>query len=241
MIPRLAAFLALLLVVGCDSDEPDDEFPDAVLVATVRDAGGAPAVGLDVFLTYGDLVPGDAARHAVAIGPIQAFPTPATSLSLVRFEVDGPAPVTVRLFDVAGAALATLVDGQTLDGQSQIGVDLSPYAAGAYRIDVTSRGETASRTLLKTDSFNEGDIGLAIFLGTTDAQGRLVVEDRTRFPSLYDVPSPYAVTDEQGNTLGQFDLGRSVGLVAQDDEGRTDGTRVTLRDGRTETSFTFAP
>ena len=241
MVPRSVVLIALALgVAACDSADPDaGSDPDAVLVATVRDASGAPAAGLDVFLTYGGLIPDPArvaARRASEVWLSAVYPSPASVAARVEIALPEPTDVTLRLLDVAGDPLATLVAGERMSGLNSIAIDLSPYPAGVYQVDLSAGGERVRRYALKSDA----EHGLAIHLGQTDGGGRLVVVDRRRVPSLFDVP-PIPLTDDTNSVLGELTLTREVGIVAQNAQGQTDGTRATLRDGRTDVELTFAP
>jgi len=237
-MPRRAFLLLALFLVACDAADP---YPDAVLVATVRDASGAPAAGLDVFLTTGNLVPSEA---RIASGSPAAFefrglaPTPTHRLAIAYFSLPTAQVVTVRLLDVSGALLATLVDGETREGGQSVVVSLEAYPSGVYFVEVEAGGETIRRPAVKSDA--EDIRGFAFHLGQTDADGVLVVTDRTRLPMLYNL-APFLTIDHEGNLLGDVQLTRAAGLVAQDAEGRTDGVPIVLRNDRTEVDFTFAP
>ncbi len=237
-MPRHTVVLLALLLAACDDAKPD-LYPGAALVATVRDASGAPAAGLDVFLTYGDLIP-DAARSMprsrAAFEFLGVYPTLASGTALARFHLPTPQVVTARLLDVAGEPMETLVDGQALDGGHTIRIPLETYPSGIYVVEIEAGGESVRQLVVKTDAWEE----IAFHLGQTDADGVLVVTDRKRLPSLFDLP-PFIVYDHEGNALGEVRLTRAAGLVAQNASGRTDGVPIILRDDRTEVAFTFAP
>ncbi|WP_420454027.1 hypothetical protein [Rubrivirga sp.] len=242
---RTAALVALALsVAACDGADPEAT-PEGLLTVTARTAAGAPAAGLDLFATYGSLIPDADARSAAGSGALfvsAPFPTPTTTLSLVRFEASEAGPVRVRVLDVAGAEQAVVFDGSLAAGLHQVAVDVSEWPGGVYRVVVEAGGESATSYLLKTDAVGDGvQTGLAVFLGRTDDDGRVVVTDSTRFPALFDVPRSYVAVDEQGNEVGRFEVGRTLGLVLQDAGERTDGRTVTLRDGGTAVDLTFAP
>ncbi len=243
--PSLVVALSLVLA-ACDGADPEVETgPGGVLSVTVRTSSGAPAPGLDLFATYGSLLPGADARSATRSGALAVFapfPTPATTLSLVRFETTEAGPARVRVLDVAGAERAVVLDQALAAGSHQVAVDVSGWLGGVYRVVVEAGGESTETYLLKTDAVGDGvQTGLAVFLGRTDADGRVVVTDSTRFPALFDGPRSYVAVDDQGSELGRFAVDRTFGLVLQDADGRTDGRTATLRDGGTAVDLTFAP
>lgn len=236
--------VALAAPLGaCDSAEPDAG-PGALLTVQATTAAGAPAAGLDLFATYGALQP--ASRRATsasgAVDVSAPSPSPAVRVSSVTFQTSTDGPVRVRLLDIARQAVAVVLDDVLEAGAHRVLVDLEGVLAGVYRVVVEAGGESAERYLLKTDGAGDPvPLGLAIYLGRTGADGRVVVNDSTRFPALYDVPRRFVTIDDQGSQLGEFEVGRAIGLVLQNADGDSDGRVVTLRDGGTAVDLTFDP
>lgn len=235
---RLAPILALLaaLAAGCDEADPE---PDAFFVATVSDASGAAVAGAEVYVVYGDAEPyrDDARQRRLALEVSGPFPNPTTSQTLLVFGLSEPQAVRVRLLDVTGAVVETLTDQEFPAGQHAQSIDLSGQTAGYYVLDIDAGGETVAQPVLKTAA--PGD-GLAIFLGRTDASGRLAVDDRTRFPSLY-APDPVVITDDQGNQLSTLTLTAAVEVVALGDSGQRARKATVIREEGASVSLRFAP
>ena len=250
MSRRLLLFMTvagLSLVAACDSTQPEvPSTPEGLLVVTAETAAGEPFPGLALFATYGALLPDDdAARARATAAGLQVFapfPSPTRTLSLIRFQVSEAGPVRVVLLDVAGSERQVVVDGDLSAGLHQVPIDLSEELAGVYRVAVEADGARAEAYVLKTDAIAEGaQLGLAVLLGTTDAEGRVVVTDSTRFPALYDIPRAFPAIDEQGSVLGEFAVDRAIGLVLQDAGGRAGGQTVALLDGGTVVALTVSP
>ena len=245
-LPVTRFFLPLLLlaVAGCDQAEPE---PEAFFVATARDVSGAPVAGLDLFLTYGSLVPDDARRadprtSGQALDLSAPFPNPTRNLSRVSFSVPEPQDLTLRLFDVAGEEVAILFEEAAQATTYSVVVDVSAHPAGVYRLTLEGANVAVDRYLIVSDAEGEGPIGgLAVFLGTTDANGRVLVDDRTRFPSLFNIPTSHLVTDDTANVLGEFVIGAEAGLVLQDAGGRTAGRSIQINDAGVDVELTFYP
>ena len=241
---RVLLSLLLLAVAGCDHTEPE---PEAFFVATARDASGAPVAGLDLFLTYGSLMPDDARRadlrtNGQALDLSAPFPNPVRTLSRVHFSVPEPQDLTLRLFDVAGEEVTTLFEEAAQAEAYSVVVDVSGYPSGVYRFTLEGAGQTVDRYLLVSDAEGGGPVGgLAVFLGTTDANGRVLVDDRTRFPSLFNIPTSHLVTDDTGNVLGEFVIGPEAGLVLQSAEGRTAGRTIRIDADGVDVDLTFDP
>ncbi len=201
-MPRLwLAAVLLVFVAGCDS--ADLEVEPALFDLTATTTDGRPAAGLDVFATYGALL-SDAARSAssrASAADLRApFPSPARDFTTVTFGLDAAGTVRLSILDVSGEVMDIVVDGDFAAGQHQVFVPLDAYPAGVYPVVLEVGGERVVRYALKTDAAVEGIVaGLAIRLGQTDAQGRLVVQDSIRFPALFDVPRQFEVINEIGS------------------------------------------
>lgn len=239
---RACLLLALALTVaGCDSGGTLGSAPGALLTVDVVNDVGAPAVGVDVYATFGSLQPG-AFRSASSSRTLEVatpFPNPATVQSTVRWFTSEPGAARVRVYDVEGAEQADLLDGDLAVGTHQVVVDVSDWPSGLYTVVVEVGDQTVERPLLVTDSGAPGEVGLAIALGQTDIRGRLVVTDSTRFPGLYGGGGLYTATDDTGAELGRFGIGTGFEVVAEGDQGETASGYVSLVRGGSEVSLRF--
>jgi len=76
-----------------------------------------------------------------------AFPNPARSYAIVSFSLAAPGHVTVRVYDVAGRRVATLLNGAVTAGSHRIEWDIADardVASGSYVYRIESRGESVS-------------------------------------------------------------------------------------------------
>ena len=63
--------------------------------------------------------PGPERNIPLAFGVFQNAPNPFNPSTVIRFDLAGAAPVTLKVFDVSGALVATLVDDQLPAGHHQ--------------------------------------------------------------------------------------------------------------------------
>jgi len=76
-----------------------------------------------------------------------AFPNPARSYAIVSFSLAAPGHVTVRVYDVAGRRVATLLNGAVTAGSHRIEWDIADardVASGSYVYRIESQGESVS-------------------------------------------------------------------------------------------------
>jgi len=127
----------------------DDE-PGSIVEAAVDD------FALRVFAASGTDVPGVVGATAgLALGP--GFPNPSGSGARIRFFVPAPGrEVTLRLVDVAGRVVATLLDGEIVSGPRDVRWDGRddrgrPVASGVYlwRLDAGEESLTRKHVLLR--------------------------------------------------------------------------------------------
>lgn len=240
---RACLLLALVTVAGCDSGGTLGPTPGALLTVDVVDDIGAPAVGADVYATFGSLQPG-AFRSAPSSRTLEVatpFPNPATVQSTVRWFTSEPGAARVRVYDLEGGEQADLLDGDLAVGTHQVVADVSDWPSGLYTVVVEVGDETAEQPLLVTDSGVPGEAGLVIALGRTDIRGRLVVTDSTRFPGLYGAEGQHTATDDTGLELGRFDVGTGFEVVAEGGQGETASGYVSLVRGGSEVTLRFEP
>ncbi len=62
----------------------------------------------------------------------QNIPNPASGITGIRYAVPGNERITIKLFDISGKEIATLVDEVKAKGEYSIQLDMNQYAAGTY-------------------------------------------------------------------------------------------------------------
>ncbi|MCG3158768.1 MAG: hypothetical protein DKINENOH_05412 [bacterium] len=92
-------------------------------------------------------------RHAVENSPLlfhleQNHPNPFNPHTLIRYHLSEAATVTLRVFDLAGREVATLVQAQQAAGTHAAGFDGSALASGLYLYRLEAGGRVASRKML---------------------------------------------------------------------------------------------
>ncbi len=94
--------------------------------------------------------PPDFARAASATAP-EVFPNPFVSASTIRFTLDAEAEVTVRVYDVLGRAVATLVDDRLEAGThaAVFEADTLPSGTYAYRVTIGDAVTTGRMQLVR--------------------------------------------------------------------------------------------
>ncbi len=119
--------------------EPPVEYPNAVYWIGVVDAGGHHAsnksdgVG---FLLEGGFGEGKIAVPYQAIPAVFAlhgnYPNPFNPITIIRYDVPVDGRVTIKVYDIMGREMMTLVDGVTEAGYRQVSVDASRLSSGVY-------------------------------------------------------------------------------------------------------------
>jgi len=77
-----------------------------------------------------------------------AFPNPFRSETAIRFAVPSPTRVQVRLFDVAGKLVRTLVDAQLPAGDHSAMVRREGLAPGVYWVQLRAGAVGATRRVV---------------------------------------------------------------------------------------------
>jgi thermitase len=159
--PLVAATAALL--TARDSRLLPEEIRQ-VLHDTAEDGVGPPSEdspGFDVYFGWGRLNAA-AALAAVEAGPAPVtrleapppYPNPTSGPAAIRFELPRPERTTVRLYDVRGRRVRTLLEGElfpsgpnevAFDGRDESG---RPLASGLYLVEVTAGRERAVTRLV---------------------------------------------------------------------------------------------
>jgi hypothetical protein len=76
----------------------------------------------------------------------EVVPHPVHTRSRVAFALDRSAPVTIRMYDVGGRPVATLLDGSPRPaGESAVEIDAGALASGVYFLRITAAGRTLTR------------------------------------------------------------------------------------------------
>lgn len=86
-----------------------------------------------------------------AVVALSVFPNPAQGSSTITYQVQGAAqPVTVRVLDLLGRPVRTLLDARQAAGFHDVAVSTQDLSAGAYLVKVQVGDKTATRQLAVT-------------------------------------------------------------------------------------------
>jgi len=206
--------LAALCVgaASCSDDDPVKPQGFAVTINVV-DTTGNPVEGLRVLLLNDTPYMQDGFMGSKAV-------------TVMRFDVPQEAKVRFTIEDVEGREIRTLLNDELVAGSHAVvwnGLD----SAGVHQHSGRYTAHMVA-TQLGTGTWmfeDRTDMLLAILdadrdpAGYTDAQGRLVLTDKTRFPHLYDLPDMTA-TDENGQPMGKITLTPLMRISIGDESGR---------------------
>ncbi len=78
----------------------------------------------------------------------QNYPNPFNPTTTIRFEIRGSGFVSLKVFDLLGKEVATLVNEVRSEGSHNVVFDASSLASGAYTYKLTAGGFSAKRKLL---------------------------------------------------------------------------------------------
>ena len=217
-IALLLCLVPLVLVGACsDDEEPTNPPPPFQVVLEVTAPNGDPMAGLELGLVPDSPFYMDG-KDASEEGPDLAgdlrwpFPSPFYPSVIIPFVLDRPGMVRVTVEDVEGG-LVRLLGEQAADsgshqwlwnGQDDNGVAV-PSGVYFARLVLTGAGSEkilldAAREMLLAAFFAD-----QVLIGATDADGRLVLEDKKLFPYLYDLPN-FPAMDETGAPMGVITL-----------------------------------
>lgn len=223
---RLAIVLAVVLIASaffmaaCGDDDPGAPASTTVTVV-VTDPGGNPVPGLDLDTApdsqfYGQPVARPVAAAFPVTGLSQPFPNP--FYPSVRLDVSMARAGDARLAieDLDGTELRVLIEGPrdaggyalVWDGRDGTGAEVpgTVYYAHFVAHDATGDSVVADqRQTLLLARLGSGEFSV----GTTDANGRIVLEDSRLFPYLYDVAA-FGAYDEAANSIGTIVLTPAV-------------------------------
>lgn len=90
----------------------------------------------------------DAAETPQHIILSPSFPNPFTMATAIRYTLPQTADVTLRVYDVLGREMATLVDGVQPGGEHQVTVDGSAWASGLYFYTLEADGQRKTQRMV---------------------------------------------------------------------------------------------
>lgn len=99
--------------------------------------------------TFGP-VSGTAAPRALANELGQSFPNPAVGAVTVPFELAETSRVSLRVYDIAGRRVATLVEGELASGRHEVVWETAGVESGVYLVRLEGEGLTLTRRLTIT-------------------------------------------------------------------------------------------
>lgn len=199
--------LALVGAVGCGEDAVEPPVPAFGVNLHVTDAVGTPVSGLEAKL------------HVVIPG---VNPGADKATTVVTYLVPAAADISVVIYDLAGQAVATVVDGRRNPGRhaALVGIGEETDALVGtrifrYEMIAAIDGEERFRDSKYMTVYTSLDQGQRPLLGVTDSEGRIATADKTLFPFLYNL-GPQTRLDENGFITGEFDFSRTVVITLID-------------------------
>jgi hypothetical protein len=93
--------------------------------------------------------PSSAVDHSARIPKIftltQNFPNPFNPVTTIRYSLPQPAKVTLKVYDLGGHEIATLVDEHQLPGYHQATWDAARVGSGVFFLKITAGGYSAAK------------------------------------------------------------------------------------------------
>ena len=141
---------------------------------------------------------------------------------MVRYAVPERADITVVVYDLAGASVATVVAESQPAGLH--GVLVGAAAADnalvgtqilRYEMTASVAGEERFRDSRYMTLYTSFDRDKRPVLGVTDSDGRIAFADQTEFPFLYNL-GPQTWINENGIITGEFDFSETVVITLTD-------------------------
>ena len=194
----------------------------------VVDAQGRPVPGLDLAVApdtdyYGERALPTPRRQELPPTRLQApFPSPFYPAVRVQFVLQQAAEVRVTVEDVEGLERRLLLEETTAAGTHSLdwnGRDedgaIAPSGVYFARLVVTDADDGSllldDRQPMLLARMGNGNTGI----GATDADGRLLLDDRRLFPNLYDL-GPLSARDENGDEIGLIELTPTTRFILSD-------------------------
>ncbi|RMF68223.1 MAG: T9SS C-terminal target domain-containing protein [Calditrichaeota bacterium] len=126
-------------------DLNDDGLDEVIMAA--EDAAGPG----EIFVFFGDVVTEVAVRDPSVPNAFfldQNFPNPFNPATTIRYRVSGSPDVSLKVYDVTGREVATLVKGKVTAGEHEVTWDAADLASGLYIYRLRAGQFRASRKLL---------------------------------------------------------------------------------------------
>lgn len=236
--PMLLLSLSLALALTACGDDttrpPTETFSVAVTVAR---PDGTPVEGLDV-------VAWNMSSSLAAV--LQDDALGRRAVTRIPFVLAAPGRCWLQVTNLEGAVVSAYYDGNELPAGThsvRVGADIE-YRAGVevYRYELVVRDPVSG-----TERFRAARWMTAVHLDrtrlvlpTTDASGRVVFDDPTLVPGLFDL-GPMQAMDESGSQITEFTLGDSLIVRAFDAEGRWAEARSIVSPGTNSIRIEWAP
>lgn len=78
----------------------------------------------------------------------QNYPNPFNPTTAIRYHLPKDSRVTIKVYDILGREVATLVDGEESAGYHEVSFDGSRFATGVYFYKMTAGSYTAVKKLM---------------------------------------------------------------------------------------------
>jgi hypothetical protein len=78
----------------------------------------------------------------------QNYPNPFNPSTTIRYQLPQDGMVTLKVYDILGSEVATLVNEQKAAGRFEVNFDASRLASGVYIYKITSGGYVSSKKML---------------------------------------------------------------------------------------------
>lgn len=223
----LFAALLFLCLPACSDDDPAAPEEFAVVIEIV-DADGAPLAGLpmsalpDTPFYMDGKAGGDEGIPTAPTDLATPYPCPYNRVVAIRFMLEETGHALLEIEDIEGTAIRRLVEQEfdagprvyQWDGCDDEGADMT---SGVYTAHLVVRDMTGGEIVAE----QRRDMLMANMdptrrpVGTSDAQGRIVLSDRRLFPWLFD-PDPIPAVDESGESIGSIELTATMRFYVHD-------------------------
>jgi flagellar hook assembly protein FlgD len=135
---------AIQQIAGMINDgNPSNDHAAENLASKLNSSGSLQANTIDTG-TYPDVIP-FAPRPSPVVGALRVAPNPMVRSSTLQFDLASPGNTSVRVFDVAGRVVRTLLDGDLAGGHHSVAWDGTSdsgkrVASGVYFYRIDTRG-----------------------------------------------------------------------------------------------------
>ena len=199
MRPLIIGLLVLTVLagIGCSDDDSVVVPPDFQVTIRITDPQGFPVEGLDMSLVPDTPFYQDGAKS----------PDYRPSV-IIPFVVEHESNVRMSLEDIEGTEVRLLWEELAPQGVHQmvwngLGEDEQRLASGVYTVHLVVMNPATDEVILD----DRADMLMAIMdparmsVGTSDAEGRIILRDKRLFPYLYD-PADIPAVNENGDIMG---------------------------------------